>query len=155
MDGYVAEMLAAEGDAVEAGAELARLRPVKNPEAALATIVAPFSGTVAEIFVEAGETAPAGSAVIALADFSTWQVETTDLTELDVVGLQVGDPAKVSVDTLPGETLSGTVVDISRTAVEVRGDITYPVTIELDDPGDLPLRWGMTVFVAVMAEDSD
>jgi hypothetical protein len=30
--------------------------------------------------------------------------------------------------------------------------VTYEVTIALDDPGDLPLRWGMTVFVDVDVE---
>jgi hypothetical protein len=56
---------------------------------------------------------------------------------------------EATIDALPGETLRGTVSDIAATASLVRGDITYVVTIDLEERPDLPLRWGMTVFVNV------
>jgi multidrug resistance efflux pump len=76
-------------------------------------------------------------------------VETIDLTEIEVVDLATGYKAAVRVDAIPGETLSGTVVGISRVGVLARGDITYVATIELEDTADLPLRWGMSVIVDV------
>jgi multidrug resistance efflux pump len=87
-----------------------------------------------------------------LADFSGWLVETTDLIERDVVGVAADFPVEVRVDALPDEALRGTVASISGTARDVQGDTTYPVTIRLDDAGDAPLRWGMTVFVTIETE---
>jgi HlyD family secretion protein len=86
---------------------------------------------------------------VQVADFGGWLVETTDLSELDVVALAVGFPAEIRLDALPGETLTGKVIKISPTATVEAGDVRYQVTIQLDDPGDLPLRWGMTALVDI------
>lgn len=113
------------------------------------TLTAPFAGTIASVGVEVGEIASPGRPIVALADFSKWVVETTDLTELDVVAVAVGFPVKVSIDALPGKDLQGTVVDIDTVSTASRGDVTYTVTVELDNNDSLPLRWGMTAFVDV------
>ncbi len=116
------------------------------------TLAVPFAGVVADVLVEAGEVVGSGVPVAMLGDFSGWQVKTTDLTELDVVDLNVGDPVEIQVDAIPGVTLQGTVSKIAETSQLVRGDVTYEVVIDLDNPDDLPLRWGMTVFVDVDVE---
>jgi HlyD family secretion protein len=79
-----------------------------------------------------------------------WVVETTDLVELDVVHVAIGQPVEVTLDALPGETLRGTVIDVGRVPELILGDVTYRVRIALDDvPEDLPLRWGMTALVSI------
>jgi multidrug resistance efflux pump len=144
-----AEAAIAQADAGIMQAEAA----VDSAEDALnrMTLTAPFDGIVADLLVEVGEVVSAGAPVAKLGDFSGWQVKTTDLTELDVVNLNVGDTVEITVDALPGEVLQGTVSKIAETSQLVRGDVTYEVSIDLDDHGDLPLRWGMTVFVDVNA----
>jgi len=113
------------------------------------TLTAPFSGTVADVLVSRGEVVNAGAPVAVVADFSAWLVETTDLTELDVVGVAAGFPAEVRADALLDETLTGTVTDIATVSQELRGDVTYTVTIRLDEAPGVPLRWGMTVFATI------
>jgi multidrug resistance efflux pump len=113
------------------------------------TLTAPFAGTVGSVAVELGELAAPGVPIVALADFSGWQIETTNLNELDVVAVKRGLPVEISVDALPGETLEGTIAEISETSALVQGDVTYIVTIDLEPRPDLPLRWGMTVFVNI------
>src|SRR5262249_13682154 len=49
------------------------------------TLVARFDGTVAALHVEKGEQVSPGVAVAQLATTGQWQLETDDLTELDVV----------------------------------------------------------------------
>ncbi|MFN2136676.1 MAG: HlyD family secretion protein [Candidatus Promineifilaceae bacterium] len=115
------------------------------------TLVAPFDGRVGDILVEVGELVGPGVPAISFGDFSGWQVETTDLTELDIVGVKLGLPAEVRVDALPGEVMQGTVSDIAAVSQLIRGDVTYPVTITLDET-DLPLRWGMTATVDIETE---
>jgi len=112
---------------------------------------APFAGTVVSLDVEVGEYVGPGMAVVQLADLSAWQIETSDLTELDVARITVGQPAVVRVDALPGLELTGRVQRIALVAGDYRGDVTYSVTVELDD-GDHPeLRWGMTAVVEIEA----
>ena len=115
------------------------------------TLRAPFGGTVADVSGRLGEMVSPGVPVLLLADMSGWLVKTTDLTELSVVSVGVGLPVEISVDALPDATLTGTVTDVATVSELVRGDVVYEVTIRLDEAqaGELPLRWGMTVFVNV------
>ena len=59
--------------------------------------------------MELGEYINPGSPVINLADFSTWQIETDDLTEIDIVKVIESQSVDIQVDALPGETLQGIV----------------------------------------------
>lgn len=133
----------------EAGVEQARTT-LESAQVALErmTLKAPFDGRVGDLSVEVGEVVSPGMPAVTLADFSEWLVETTDLTELDVVSVSVGMPVEVNVDAIPDEALSGTVTDIATVSTLTRGDVTYVVTIEIDET-DLPLRWGMTTFVEI------
>lgn len=119
------------------------------------TLFAPFAGTVVTIDVKPGEMVQAHTPVMVLADLSQWQVETTDLTELDVVAVDQGFPVVVQVDAFPDQILHGDVVHISEVGTEVLGDIIYEATIQLQNPDNLPLRWGMTAFVNVMDNETD
>ncbi|MCP4363359.1 MAG: HlyD family efflux transporter periplasmic adaptor subunit [Chloroflexi bacterium] len=116
------------------------------------TLTAPFAGTIADVHAKVGEIAQAGLPVITLADFSQWQVETTDLTELNVVEVSRDLPVSVQIDAFPGEEISGWVTDISEVSNNVLGDVTYIVTVALEDDNNLPLRWGMTAVVDVDTE---
>jgi len=110
-------------------------------------VVAPYDGVVAQIDISAGENASTSQPVIVFADLNHWYVETTDLTEKEVVNIQVGQLVTIVPDALPGLTLNGTVERIGLTYTEKAGDIVYPVRIRLD-PSDAALFWGMTVEVS-------
>jgi multidrug efflux pump subunit AcrA (membrane-fusion protein) len=82
-----------------------------------------------------------------IADLNNLQVETTDLSEIDVAQISIGDTAVVTLDALPDLVLEGTVVNIAPKADEGSG-VNFPVIIELSE---IPaaLRWGMTAFVDI------
>ena len=109
---------------------------------------APFAGTVAEIVPLAGEQVGAGAVVMRLADLSAWQIETDDLTELDVVKVKVGAPASLTFDALPGVELTGKVVQIKPIGAEKQGDMTYTVVIQPDKHEDR-LHWNMTATATI------
>ena len=67
----------------------AKLNAARAGVAAL-MVLAPFDGTVAELNAKVGESVSAGSNAATVADFSSWLVKTTDLTELEVVNLREG-----------------------------------------------------------------
>lgn len=110
-------------------------------------LTAPFAGTVVDIAVTENEQVGVESWAILIADFSAWYVETTDLTELDIVKVSIGQQVTMTADALPDAPISGQVTEVSDMFSERAGDITYTVRILLDEPLAPRLRWGMTVEV--------
>lgn len=119
---------------------------------ARATLTAPFAGTVTAVNVKGGDVVAAGQSACVLATLDQLQARTTDLTELDVARVAVGQPATVTVDALPGREFTGKVSAIALQARDYRGDVVYAVTVALDKVGDAPLRWGMTALVEIQTE---
>jgi multidrug resistance efflux pump len=110
-------------------------------------LTAPFDGTVVELYVNSGEMVSPGAPVLLLADLSTLQVKTTDLNEVDVARVQVGDTVKVSFDALPDTVVTGKVSEISLKNA-VGSGVYYDVFITLDEIPE-GLRWGMSAFVEI------
>ena len=107
-------------------------------------ITAPFDGVVADVNVKLGDQVGTDTRAVSLADFNSWIVETTDITELEVVKLNVGQKVTLVPDALPDLILNGTITEISQAYVQQGGDILYTVGIGLTD-GDPRLKWGMTL----------
>lgn len=106
-----------------------------------------FDGSIVEINGHDGELFLAGQPFIVMADFSTLQVQTTDMSEVDAGRVHIGDTAKVSFDALPASDVTGKVSQIALKNSSGSG-VYYTVTIALDKiPVDL--RWGMSAFVVV------
>ena len=99
---------------------------------------------------EEGETVMAGAPVLMIGDLSRLQVETDDLSEVDVVEVAVGQEVEVSVDAMPYLELRGRVSEIAPMAEERHGDIVYTVTIDLEEGAAAGLRWGMTAYVDIL-----
>ncbi|HSQ16669.1 MAG TPA: efflux RND transporter periplasmic adaptor subunit [Anaerolineales bacterium] len=114
------------------------------------TLRAPFAGTVTEIYARHGEWVSPGLPVLALADLSRLRVETTDLNEIDMAQVQIGDAVKVYFDALPEVIADGRVVYISPQP-EAGAGVNYTTVIEL---AQIPegLRWGMSAFVDISLE---
>ena len=105
---------------------------------------APFDGVVIVNDLEVGELTSAGKVMVG--DISAWQVETIDLKEVDIVGIKSGQPVTVRFDAVPGLELTGTVNRIKGYGINVRGDNTYVVTVNLAQ-SDPRLLWNMTARV--------
>jgi HlyD family secretion protein len=86
--------------------------------------------------------------VLVLATLDQLQARTVDLTELDVARVVEGQVAVVTVDALPDVELRGRVARIELQSEDYRGDVTYPVYVELEE-GVAELRWGMTAMVEI------
>ncbi len=107
-------------------------------------LTAPFDGTIIVNNLEVGELSTSGQVMIG--DTSSWQVETTDLKEVDIVGIQTGLPVSILFDAIPELEMKGVVNRVKGYGVTVRGDNTYTVTIDLQD-SDPRLLWNMTARV--------
>jgi multidrug resistance efflux pump len=116
-----------------------------------AEIAAPFAGVVVEVNVDPGDAVTSGEVALVLATLDRLQARTVELTELDVARVAERQAAVVKVDALPGVQLSGHVMRIGLQSVDYRGDVTYPVTVELDEAAP-ELCWGMTAMVEIEAD---
>jgi len=116
------------------------------------SVIAPFDGVVADLNAKLGGSINAGEAAVTVADFSQWLVQTTDLTEIDVVALEEGQPVTISLDAIPDAALAGEILSIGQTYAENQGDIVYEVTILLTDTHPA-MRWGMTAAVSFESQN--
>jgi multidrug resistance efflux pump len=113
---------------------------------------APFAGTVGMVDTRVGALVVSGQPLVTLGDLDTLRVETTDLDEIDVVKVYVGQQVDVSFDALPEQVFAGEVTRISPMAAPGSGGVNYTVVIALDDV-DPAVKWGMTAFVDIEVEE--
>ena len=130
-------------DVIAAQTRVAAIESIINQS----SLVAPFAGTVVELYMNSGEMVSPGAPILLLADLSTLQVKTTDLNEVDVARVQIGDPVKVTFDALPDITVTGKVTEIALKNAPGSG-VYFNVTIALDEIPEA-LRWGMSAFVEI------
>lgn len=134
-----------------AEAEVARAQALLDSANAVlksqSTLLAPFDGTIVAVDISPAETVTPGQVVIVLGDLSNYQIETTDLSERDVIRVQRGQTAKIFIEAL-NEEFSGKVIDVDRVSSTLGGDVVYTVTIELDAQPK-GLLWGMSADVQI------
>lgn len=120
---------------------------VKAAEIALVNleIKAPFNGQISLIDAAPGDIVSPGQVLFILTDASSLTVETTDLSERDVVSVFTGQPVSVRIKPL-GQEVPGTVSAIAARADTIGGDTVYTTSITLESlpEGILP---GMSVDV--------
>jgi multidrug efflux pump subunit AcrA (membrane-fusion protein) len=133
------------------GAQLAALEAARDALTAAQTdldstrLVSPIAGEVAAVEIFPGEYATPGQVVVIVSDVRHLRVETTDLSERDVVAVAIGQPATVFVEAL-GQEIPGTVLAVSPVADLLGGDVVYKTTVELQSAPDA-LRPGMSAEV--------
>jgi HlyD family secretion protein len=142
------ELALAEAGVAEAQAAL------EQAQAALsqARLRSPVRGTVAQVDLRVGELAPTGVPVISVGSLDAFQIETTDMDEIDAARVSVGDEVELLFDALPELEVTGTVTSVALKAGEGLGGTAYQVVIALDGPAE-GLRWGMTASVDIVVDD--
>ncbi len=116
---------------------------------ALYELRSPIQGAVQSIQrLKVGEIAAPGLSVIAIADPTQWTVKTKDLAEVDIARVSLGQGAVIKLDSFPGEEFTGKVTAIDPVGVEYLGDMTFQVTITLDN-ADERFMWNMTATVKI------
>jgi HlyD family secretion protein len=135
--------------ALEAQVDAARAeRDAAKLELSQAELKAPFDGLLAALDIRVGETIHSDTEVAQLANTSGWQIETTDLTELNVAQIHAGDRVALTFDALPGIELAGSVLRVKELGENHQGDIVYRAIV-VPDKSDVRLRWNMTASAAI------
>ena len=115
------------------------------------TITSPISGTIVDKAYKAGDTIESGKTLCTIYDLSYLEM-TLNIDELDINAISVGQSVQITADAIEGETFTGVVTKVSVAGTTTGGTTTYPVTIQIDEPGDL---WpGMNVDAVIMVAES-
>ena len=113
-------------------------------------LTTPHDGTITMVGIQEGELS-GGQPAFILTDLSQYHIDVS-VDEIDIGRITEGQPVTITLDALPGETLTGRVDQIAETAeLDSGGVVTYKVTIHLD-PSDAPLRAGMTANTDIVTE---
>jgi HlyD family secretion protein len=110
------------------------------------TYNSPIDGVITSLQVEEGEVAiigtmnNPGTVMLTIADLSVMEVE-VEVDETDVIGVSIGQGAKVRVDAMPETVFEGKVTEIGSSAlVKATGGLStqeskdFKVVVTLDDP---------------------
>lgn len=110
------------------------------------TYTSPIDGVITSLQVEEGEVAiigtmnNPGTVMLTIADLSVMEVE-VEVDETDVIGVSLGQPAKVRVDALPETVFEGKVTEIGSSALQkTAGGLStqeskdFKVVVTLDNP---------------------
>ena len=96
----------------------------------MATMVAPFTGIVTSVNVEAGEAVNASQVVIELVDPDKFEIEIL-VNETDIFNIRLGAEAIIQVDAMSGISLPAQVTFIAPTATIQQGVVNYKVKVEI------------------------
>jgi len=89
-------------------------------------IESPITGIVTRRNIEEGETVVigtmnnAGTVLLTVADMSVVQAE-VEVDETDIPTLALGQPAKITIDAMPGQTFTGKVTEIGNSPIQTAG----------------------------------
>ncbi len=104
------------------------------------TITAPISGQIITKTSKVGDNIDrSGSSTTTMAviyDLSELTFEMS-IDELDIQNVKVGQTVQVTADAFEGQTFTGTVTNVSLQSTASNGVTNYPVTVTLDEVGDL------------------
>lgn len=116
------------------------------------SVTAPISGTVITKNAKEGDNINAAynSALAVIYDLSKVKFQ-MKIDELDVLDIYVGQEVTVTADALEGVEMIGHITNISLEAITVGGVTEYPVTVEMDEVGDL--LPGMNVSAKIVLEE--
>lgn len=120
------------------------------------TITAPISGEVIQKAVKVGDNISRSSSsdttLAVIYDLSALTFEMS-IDELDIQSVEVGQKVEVTADAFEGQTFTGTVTNVSLQSSYSNGVTNYPVTVTLDDAGDL--LPGMNVDGVIILDEAE
>ena len=153
----------AEANLAEAEAELAKLSERRELEVTLletavvaaqaylggavsrldnSTLKAPWDGYVSKVMVEENQEINAAEPVLEVIDYSVVEVDGR-VDEFEVLELERGAVAAVTLDSLPGQTLEGMVSKTGSDATTEGGSVTFSADVKVVLPDGLRLQEGL------------
>ena len=117
-----------------------------------ATLRAPFDGVVSDVNIELGQQVNAGTNAIEVIDPSVVEVSGS-VDEIDVLFLQIGAQAFITLEALGDQLLEGVVSSIANSGTSAQGIVTYPVKIRVNSTENVRLPEGLSATAQVIIRE--
>ncbi|MGE5633080.1 MAG: efflux RND transporter periplasmic adaptor subunit [Caulobacteraceae bacterium] len=113
-------------------------------------VYSPIDGVATMEDINVGDVVKSGDQLCSVADYGKMEFE-VPIDELDIDKINIGQEVNVTVDALPdsaAKPLKGTVSKIAVEGTSSNGVTTYPVTIQINEPGRL--KGGMNANAEIL-----
>jgi len=117
----------------------------------LASITAPFEGTVTQASSTAGDQVSVGTVGFRVDDLTHLLVD-LQVSEVDINSVSIEQEAVLTFDAILGKEYHGKVVQVGQAGDTVQGVVNFTVTVELVDADEL-VKPGMTAAVSIVVEE--
>jgi HlyD family secretion protein len=114
----------------------------------VAQLAAPFDGTITEVDAMTGDLVRLGDLAFQIDDLTSQFVD-LQVSEVDINKVQVGQPAVLTFDGVPGRQYAGKVDQIGLVSKVNAGAVNYEVAVKLTD-ADASVRQGMTASASIV-----
>ncbi len=115
-------------------------------------VTAPIDGFVAELKVEAGDSVDVQTEILEIVDPTIVEVDGI-VDEIDVLLVQVGTTAEVSLDALPGVNIQGVVTEIAEESQNQQGVVSFPIRVRMELPAGLEPRAGLSAIANIVLRE--
>jgi len=112
-----------------------------------AKVVAPFDGTITEIFIQESDRVEPATPALRIDDLSKLLID-VQVSELDINKIELGQDVVVTFDAVLAKEYHGEVVDVAMVGEQSLGEVNYEVTIEVTDADD-DIKPGMSASVDI------
>ena len=117
-----------------------------------ARIIAPFDGTITDIYISGGDDVSSGDAAIQLDNLTTLVVDVS-VSEVDVNNIEVGDSVTVAFDAITNRVYNGVVTQVGNSGIESSGVVKFNVSITIQD-ADEQIKPGFTAVNTIVVDQA-
>jgi HlyD family secretion protein len=131
-------------DLATAKAKVAALQATVN----MASLTAPFSGTITALNSMAGDLVNPGTDSFRIDDLSKLEVD-VEIPEVDINNVKIGQTANLTFDAIANKEYTGKVDGVAKVGDTINGIVNFKVTLQIMNP-DASVLPGMTAAVNIM-----
>ena len=117
------------------------------------TLTAPFNGTITQANAIPDTVVSAGTQVFRIDNLSNLVVA-VQVTEIDINGIQAGQPATITLDAIPNKTYNGTVIQTDLAGTVGQNSVNFSVKVQITD-ADAQIKPGMAANVTIVTNQVD
>ena len=111
-------------------------------------LTAPFDGTITQADVIPNAVVSAGTQAFRIDNLSSLMVA-VQVTEIDINGIQAGQPATITFDAIPNKTYNGKVIKSDLAGTVSQNSVNFTVTVQITD-ADAQIKPGMAANVTIV-----
>jgi HlyD family secretion protein len=111
-------------------------------------LTAPFDGTITQADVIPNAVVPAGTQAFRIDNLSSLVVA-VQVTEIDINGIQAGQPATITFDAIPNKTYNGKVIKSDLAGTVSQNSVNFSVTVQITD-ANAQIKPGMAANVTIV-----